>query len=219
MLEIISTLPDGSHEHKTYKTKKKKLLLCHHYSTNGKKHGTQTTYHQNGDVKKIGVWRNGIKTGTFIEFYIRRTGEQKVSLIETFDARGRLDGVRTKYYLNGKHSSKLSYKNGQLHGKHATYRESGRVHITCNWTNDCRHGTEKRFNLDGLIERKTKYKNGILHGLWSEFSETGSLVTTLQYVKGRVHGTVRSWAKGKLIKEDIYRNGLRIKSFTYANNY
>lgn len=90
---------------------------------------------------------------------------------------GKLEGVRTVFYLNGKVAEEISYKNGLKYGFYKKYTEKG------------------------ILLEESIFKNNMYSGL-AIFSDTnGNVVSKGQFVNGKKSGIWQFFEKGKLIKE------------------
>ncbi len=68
-------------------------------------------HHRNNRLIEKGAYKEGVKHGTFIEYY--SDGAQKS---ETPITEGKVDGVVKNYYTDGTVQSEKSYKDGKEHG-------------------------------------------------------------------------------------------------------
>jgi antitoxin component YwqK of YwqJK toxin-antitoxin module len=90
---------------------------------------------------------------------------------------GKLEGLRTVFYLSGKIAEEISYKN------------------------NLKNGFYKKYTEKGILLEESMFKNNIYSGL-AIFSDTnGNVVSKGQFVNGKKSGIWQFFEKGKLLKE------------------
>ena len=90
---------------------------------------------------------------------------------------GKLEGLRTVFYLSGKIAEEISYKN------------------------NLKNGFYKKYTEKGIVLEESIFKNNIYSGL-AIFSDTnGNVVSKGQFVNGKKSGIWQFFEKGKLVKE------------------
>ncbi|MFV8367338.1 toxin-antitoxin system YwqK family antitoxin [Flavobacterium sp. XS1P27] len=90
---------------------------------------------------------------------------------------GKLEGLRTVFYLSGKIAEEISYKN------------------------NLKNGFYKKYTEKGILLEESMFKNNIYSGL-AIFSDTnGNIVSKGQFVNGKKSGIWQFFEKGKLVKE------------------
>ncbi len=85
---------------------------------------------------------------------------------------GKLDGLRSVYFLNGKLAEQVNYKDGLKNGAYKKYSEEGILFEDSNYKNNEFDGLATFYDANGLIASKGIYSNGKKIGLW-EFYEKG----------------------------------------------
>ena len=179
--------------------------------SNGIPVGTFVHYHPNGVVKaemvyraKTGVCRareysmegkriaEGVYTSQSTKdsvwVYYRQSGE-KIQ-VESYE-KGLSQGVWNLYYLNGNCSETHTYTQGKKEGPWVQYFENGQLKWRGNYLNDTLNGPVESFDWEGKILFKGEYKNGLPSGTWTFFEN------------------------GKVVRQEVYRSGKRIKSKTF----
>lgn len=90
--------------------------------------------------------------------------------------KGKLEGLRSVYYSNGKIAEEMLYRNNLKNGFYKRYTESGIIIEESNYKNDQFDGLAIfRDADDGTIVSKGKFVNGKKAGVWQFFQE-GKLV-------------------------------------------
>jgi antitoxin component YwqK of YwqJK toxin-antitoxin module len=88
---------------------------------------------------------------------------------------GKLEGLRTVYFLNGKVAEQINYENNQKQGTYKKYTENGIVLEESFFRNNEYDGLAIFRNDSGIIVSKGKFVQGIKTGIWEVF-ENGKLV-------------------------------------------
>lgn len=100
---------------------------------------------------------------------------KSIMAIENY-SKGKLEGLRSVFYPNGKIAEELFYKNNLKNGVYKRYTESGIIIEESNYKNDQYDGLATfRDADDGNIVSKGKFFNGKKAGIW-QFFEKGKLV-------------------------------------------
>lgn len=94
-------------------------------------------------------------------------------------SKGKLEGLRTVFYPNGKIAEEIRYKN------------------------DLKNGIYKRYTESGIIIEETNYKNNEYDGLAIfRDPDDGTIVSKGKFVNGKKMGVWQFFNKGKLVKEE-----------------
>lgn len=88
---------------------------------------------------------------------------------------GKLEGLRTVYFLNGKVAEQINYENNQKQGTYKKYTENGIVLEESFFRNNEYDGLAIFRNDSGIIVSKGMFAKGIKTGVWEVF-ENGKLV-------------------------------------------
>ena len=98
-----------------------------------------------------------------------------IMTIENYN-KGKLEGLRTVFYANGKIAEEILYKNTLKNGAYKRYTETGIIIEETNYKNDQFDGLAIfRDAVDGNLVSKGKFVNGKKAGIWQFFQE-GKLV-------------------------------------------
>lgn len=88
---------------------------------------------------------------------------------------GKLEGVRTVYFLNGKVAEQINYVNNQKQGVYKKYTENGIVLEESFFKNNEYDGIAIFRNDSGTVVAKGMFTKGLKTGIWEVF-ENGKLV-------------------------------------------
>jgi antitoxin component YwqK of YwqJK toxin-antitoxin module len=88
---------------------------------------------------------------------------------------GKLEGLRTVYFLNGKVAEQINYENNEKQGTYKKYTENGIVLEESFFRNNEYDGLAIFRNDSGIIVSKGMFAKGIKTGIWEVF-ENGKLV-------------------------------------------
>jgi antitoxin component YwqK of YwqJK toxin-antitoxin module len=99
---------------------------------------------ENEPVKSKGIFKNGIPTGEFLEFYENgRIKKQKTY------KKGELNGRKRTYHRNGKLEESIPYLDGQLSGNYYEYFSSGTPKTKGYYVDDSESGNWIYYDEDG----------------------------------------------------------------------
>ena len=125
---------------------------------NGLLNGEFVRYHENGEVKEIGLTKDGKNEGEWKIFYDSGSIELVVSYVN-----GKEEGEEIKYHENGKIRYTVNYSNGKREGEYLGYYEDGSLKVKLTYKN----GTEKfegnretDYEKDGSISGEFEFRNG-----------------------------------------------------------
>lgn len=99
---------------------------------------------------------------------------QRIMTIENYK-KGKLDGLRSVYYPNGKIAEETNYKNNLKNGSYKKYSLNGIVLEESNYKDDQYNGPAIFRDPNGNIVSKGNFSNGVKKGKW-QFFEKGELV-------------------------------------------
>lgn len=108
-----------------------------------------------------------------------------------------------KYYH---HASKNvmtieNYKNGKLEGIRSVFFTNGKIAEEVTYKNNLKEGIYKKYSENGIVLEETTYKNNIYEGLAVFKDGDGNVVSKGRFVKGKKSGIWQFFEKGKLVKE------------------
>ncbi len=93
---------------------------------------------------------------------------------------GKLEGIKTTYYLHQKITEELTFKNG------------------------IKEGLNNYYSPDGVLLKKLIYKNDQLEGAAFYYDSNGEIIIEGNYKNGRKDGLWKYYNEGKLTKEETY---------------
>ncbi|MFV8336615.1 toxin-antitoxin system YwqK family antitoxin [Flavobacterium sp. RSP29] len=130
-------------------------------------------YDQNKNTVSEGKVVNKLFEGQWKYYH---QASKNVMTIEHY-VNGKLEGLRTVFYLSGKIAEEISYKN------------------------NLKNGFYKKYTEKGILLEESIFKNNIYSGL-AIFSDTnGNVVSKGPFVNGKKSGIWQFFEKGKLVKE------------------
>lgn len=136
-----------------------------------------------GFLEEQGMVKNGKKTGTWAVFF---PPQMKIKEIWNYEA-GQLNGLHIVLNNSGRVDMYESFRNNQLHGKKATFKQ-------------------------GTPVEEISYKNGKMDGVFRGFFPTGKLQRFGYYKDGKMDGKYLVYdAEGNVATEANYENGVQIK--------
>lgn len=97
-----------------------------------------------------------------------------------------------------------TYVEGKLHGVKTTYYENGKVTEELTYNNGIMEGPNNYYSYDGVLLKKLKYVNDDLHGPAEYFDAAGNLVISGQYKEGKKHGLWKHYRGGQVVKEETF---------------
>ena len=92
-------------------------------------------------------------------------------------SKGKLEGLRTVFYLNGKIAEEINYKN------------------------NLKNGFYKKYTENGIVLEESAYKNDLYNGLAIFRDSNGNLVSKGQFLNGKKSGIWQFFEKGKVVQE------------------
>ncbi len=158
------------------------------------------TFFDDTTTKRIIATRefNTIYNSAYTIFY--DTNKNKVSEGKVI---GKLYEGQWKYYHKGSTSIMTieQYKNGKLEGLRTVFYPDGKVAEETNYKNNTKEGPSKIYTQKGIVIEETVYKNGNYNGLAIFRDTDGNDVSKGYFVDGKKSGKWAFYEKGKLVKE------------------
>jgi antitoxin component YwqK of YwqJK toxin-antitoxin module len=119
---------------------------------NGKLHGQQRTYYNNGKLRKVSHYNNGLLDG---QMYTLTEKGTKESLLNYKN--GKKNGVWTYYFDSGKTARIENWKDGKKNGDFKTFDERGQVLNSEQYLADIPVGKHESFYVDGKLNYSCTY--------------------------------------------------------------
>ena len=162
-----------------------------------------------------GTVQNGLKEGTWIEYYTSNTYLPKriVNYLK-----GKKNGVSMEIDKTGSITKKAEYKNDVLDGQVSEWFRGGRLSKMNTYKNGLLDGQQILCYEKGPYLEVSNYKNGRRDGVSTWYYESGQKKMTIEYKNGQFDGKQESfYADGSLKSEASYKNGKQQgKTKTYA---
>ena len=94
-----------------------------------------------------------------------------------------------------------NYTNGKLEGLRSVFYPNGKIAEEINYKNNLKEGICKRYTENGIIIEESAYKNNNYNGLAVFKDSDGNLISKGNFVDGKKAGIWHFFEKGKLVKE------------------
>lgn len=137
--------------------------------------GNFTVKDASGKMIRNGKFKNGLKTGIWIEWY--PNGERKI--LNEWEY-GQLDGDVFKWSPKGELISHYVYKNDMKNGKYEIF-EKGQLIEKGKMQNNLKSGKVISYS-NGNLKSKVRYRNGKKHGLTKTYDHEGKLLKKERYI-------------------------------------
>lgn len=119
-------------------------------------------------------------------------------------------GTFVTYYVNGRKSSEVEYKNGKTHGTFTWFHDNGRKAYEQHYVDGTCSGADRGWYADGGLAYEGNYMDGKQEGTWTHWREDGRLQSRREMQAGEYHGLNTSWYEnGQKQYESNYQNGKR----------
>jgi len=129
-------------------------------------------YTEDGVMKSQGEMKKELRVGKWL--YYQKNGKTIIS--EENYSNGLLDGIAKTYYITGKTTEILFYKNGKLHGDIQRFSDQGVLLDDLKYVDGKLEGLAHYYNTFGKLNATGRYKNGEKIGDW-EYFENGEKVS------------------------------------------
>ncbi|MGZ3900633.1 MAG: toxin-antitoxin system YwqK family antitoxin [Bacteroidia bacterium] len=193
--------------------------------------GVWTEYHNTGEFRGKGVYKDGNRTGDWEFFYASGKLEQKGK----YDKKGRTQGVWKWFYESGALMREENYVNGKREGQMTDYDEKGKIILQGtfvdnnmegtwvyetpdykeigNYVNGERDSVWKSFYMPGKIKRyEGRFSNGEEVGTHTMYYDNGKKMYTGNYVAGMRDGDWKFYDEMGINYLTItYKNDIEIK--------
>ena len=154
---------------------------------------------ENGNlIEKYYLDRDSLKFGTYISY------DLEGQIFEQSNYRsGKLDGVRTIFFSNGKMEIEETYVDGVFHGPYKSYYDNGQLNLDANYVEGVMQGIVKRYYSTGELLEEVTFTNNEENGPFKEYYKNGQVKWEGAYSNGDNEiGTIKAYDdKGNLIKK------------------
>src|SRR5690554_3933268 len=183
---------------------------------NGKKHGKQTLFYNNGDVQRISHFKNGLLNGK-VEYFSQ--GKKDIVQIEHYKAfpkeeTSRLHGVYKSFDSRGNLAELTNYKNGTKNGKYELYHNNGKLREKGIFEDNLNIGNKRSYTPEGTLLRDENY---IIIDNPKYIDPSKQTRTTNEYIKripnepkklSVLHGKAKYYhSNGNLSADFTFKNG------------
>ena len=149
---------------------------------NNKKVGEEISFDNNGKLRCITNYVDGVENGKKTMFY--KSGEKRS---ESNFVNGKLHGEEFEYNKNGQIHCIVKYEDGLAHGKAIQFTYSGKLEVEVNFYKGKKHGEVIYYHYDSkTIQKRYHYKMGVLHGKTEIFDKNGNIKQTRYYKNGAI---------------------------------
>jgi antitoxin component YwqK of YwqJK toxin-antitoxin module len=188
------------------------LIESEYTLLNGKLNGQLKTYYQNGQIKTIENYTNGIENGSFKEYNENGNLETEFTM-----SNGTLNGLFKAYHSNGKLMKTGSYIDGEEHGNFIEYDEFGKVGIEYTMSNGILNGPIKAYHSNGKLRKTGSFLNGDEYGNFIEYDVDGIINAEYELAYGKKNGVTKLFNEGKISTTTSYVDD--IKNGPYVDYY
>lgn len=127
--------------------------------------------------------------------------DQKKNKVSEGKLVNRLNEGEWKYYH---HASPVvmtteNYKNGKLEGLRSVFFLNGKLAEQAMYKNDLKNGLYKKFSEEGILYEESNYKDNEFDGLATFYDATGLIVSKGMFAKGKKVGMWDTYVNGKLV--------------------
>ena len=166
-------------------------------------HGKETGLFKFYDDTKIGsviATRkfSAVNNGAYTIFY-----DQKNNKVSEGNVVNKLYDGQWKYYhqASDKVMTIENYKNGKLEGVRTVYYLSGKIAEEAFYVANVKEGSYIKYSENGIVLEESIYKNNEYNGLTIFKDPDGSVVSKGQFINGKKASIWQFFEKGKLVKE------------------
>ena len=150
----------------------------------GTKHQRAAKRGPEGALQEEGLFRNGLKEGTWIIYHPDGVFPAKVITY----AEGMYNGLYMEFNERGQLTLRASYKNNILDGPWGKYR-FGRAEAEAAYKNGKLDGRSREYDdQSGKLIKEVNYKDGKQHGMFRFFNEAGQVTLEYEYKDGEKVG-------------------------------
>ena len=97
-------------------------------------------------------------------------------------------GVWITYFVNGRRSHQIHYKNGRYFGTFTTFRSDGSKAVVQHYGVEGVEGEDTGYFPSGALMYRGQYSKGAQSGTWVWYNEDGSVRSTQEYPDPREVG-------------------------------
>ena len=126
------------------------------------------------------------------------------------------EGVWKYYHENSKAIMTLeNYVNGKLAGVRSVFYPNGKLAESTNYSKGIKVGAYKKYTVEGIVLEESNYKSGQFDGKAIYRDPKGNIVAQGIYVNGKKKGIWQFYQNGKLVSEE---NMSKVKKLVKAKS-
>lgn len=126
-----------------------------------------TFYTIKGAVVSTGKMKGKQRIGEWIYYH---KNSKAIMTRETYK-NGKVEGIKTVYYPNGKIAETSMMKEDKMNGENKFYTDSGVLLKHFNYVDNKLHGPVKYYDATGTIKTEGQYKNDRKDGIWKYYNK------------------------------------------------
>ena len=162
----------------------------------GKCEGIYESYHPDGIVLATGVYKQGVKEGTWTNYW--PNGQKKM---EQEWVRGKENGRQRGWHDNGKPAVEGAYVEGKPDGKWVWWYPNGQKKTEQTERGGKKEGLQQMWYDDGTLGAVSNYVNGIDEGEACVYWPSGTLKIRLVYKRGEIVESKEWDSEGKEVEQ------------------
>lgn len=189
------------------------LLAVGIMQEDGTKTGNWKYFYPNQQIQSQGNYVNNLKSGEWIFYYETGDVKQKGNYFQGLES-----GVWQWYLKTGELKKREEYAGGKRNGLSEQFDNQGNKIIYGSYIDNQRHGNWYT-NTGDLVQNGT-YVYGSKDGVWNHYYvQNGRKRFEGQYFNTQAHGRHRYfYENGALEREEIYRNGVPVRRWSYYDS-
>lgn len=189
------------------------------YFSNGKQHGTDTTYYQSGCPQVVTSYIKGVENGIWT--YYNDSSALEAWQISYLNGQKQGRSIYWKQYISGTDASgntiyerdttKIeNYNNGLLHGLKTEYWKGSKLRKEVFYQSGLLDGAFKAYNSKGILTQDLNYKAGKKDGAFKYYFENGVLLKTEVWDDGEKDGNfITYYIQGFVQLSENYKNDMK----------
>lgn len=159
-----------------------------------------------GEIRVEGVVKDGVKEGTWCEYYANKNLLHRVLQFH----KGEMNGLYLEIDESGNLQKKVEYAKGKQHGSSYSWASGGRLTKKNTYKDGQLDGEQVLCYENGNNQEVSNYKDGLRDGVTTWFDQTGGKRMMITYKKDLFEGLQETYyASGKLKSSKMFKNNLQ----------
>ena len=203
------------------------LQLKGSYDNEGKADGEWYTCYDNGNLKMVQTFKNGVLNGPYKTYNTNGARNEEGHFVDdmlegkaqvyyknnvlSFQGNFRnkkLEGTKLNFYDNSVKKSEAVIKSEKPEGSYKTWHNNGTLGSESNYKLGKAYGQYKRYYQDGSLEAEGNYEDDKETGEWKWYYREGSLKKAGRYTNGKETGKwIEYYSNGRVNDEFNMENG------------